>query len=95
MACEGCLHRNLGCFAITDFTDEQNVWIVQPYRLGDSRFPGTIITSRLIEKYKKPFVVPGDNSPGVNQVSEHGNAKWGFAVGAFGSFRPGNLMSSG
>ena len=62
---------------------EQNVWLVQPYRLGDGRFPATIITSRLIEKYKKPFVVPGDNSPGVNAISEHGNARWGFAVGAY------------
>jgi hypothetical protein len=62
---------------------EQNVFIVAPYRLGDGRFPTTIITSRLIKKYNKPFCVPGDNNPGLNVISEHGNAQWGFAVGAY------------
>jgi dipeptidyl aminopeptidase/acylaminoacyl peptidase len=33
---------------------EQHINLAMPYRLGDGRFPATIITTRLIDKYKKP-----------------------------------------
>jgi hypothetical protein len=62
---------------------EQNSLIVKAYRLGDARHPATIVTARLIEKYKKPYVVPASNPPGLNATSEHGNARWGFAVGTW------------
>jgi len=53
---------------------------VHPYRLGDGRFPGDGYHVRLIQKFKKPFVVPADNTPGVNRSRKHGNARGGFAV---------------
>jgi hypothetical protein len=64
---------------------EQNVWIAMPYVLGDGRFTVTVICSRLIEKYKKPFLSPANNAPGLNTVEEHGMARWGFGVGAYES----------
>ncbi|MBC7897374.1 MAG: S8 family serine peptidase, partial [Cytophagaceae bacterium] len=62
---------------------EQNVFIAMGYRVGDGRFAPTIITSRLIAKYQKPFCVPASNLPGVGITAEHGNAQHGFAVGAY------------
>jgi hypothetical protein len=62
-----------------------NVYIAMPYRLGDGRFTSTVITSRLIRKYQKPFVAPANNIPGANITLEEGNAQWAFAVGAYES----------
>jgi Subtilase family len=64
---------------------EQNVWIAMPYVLGDGRFTVTVVCSRLIDKYKKPFLSPANNAPGLNTVEEHGMARWGFGVGAYES----------
>ena len=64
---------------------EQNAFIALPYRVGDGRFTPSLVTTRLIAKYQKPFVVPGDNVSGLNVTSEHGNVRWGFAVGAYES----------
>ena len=64
---------------------EQNVWIAMPYVIGDGRFTVTVIASRLIEKYRKPFLSPANNAPGLNTVEEHGLAGWSFGVGAYES----------
>ena len=64
---------------------EQNGFITMPYKLSDGRFTSTIITSRLIAKYQKPFAAPAGNRPGLNAVGDEGNAKWGFSVGAYES----------
>ncbi len=64
---------------------EENVYIAMPYVLGDGRFTVTVICSRLIEKYKKPFLAPANNSPGLNTTIEHGMARYGFGVGAYES----------
>jgi hypothetical protein len=64
---------------------EENVYIAMPYVLNDGRFTVTVICSRLIEKYKKPLLVPANNSPGLNTTIEHGLARYGFGVGAYES----------
>ena len=64
---------------------EQNVYIAMPYVIGDGRFTVTVICSRLIDRYKKPFLSPANNSPGLNTVEEHGLAGWSFGVGAYES----------
>ena len=62
---------------------EQNSLVLKGYRLNDGRHPSTIVTARLIEKYKKPYAVTANNPPGLSAATEHGNARWGFAVGSF------------
>lgn len=62
---------------------EQNSLVLKGYRLNDGRHPSTIVTARLIEKYKKPYAVTANNPPGLSAATEHGNAQWGFAVGSF------------
>ncbi|MGH9367819.1 MAG: S8 family serine peptidase [Thermoanaerobaculia bacterium] len=64
---------------------EENVFIAMPYVIGDGRFTVTEICSRLIEKYRKPFLVPANNAPGLNTTIEHGMARHGFGVGAYES----------
>ena len=64
---------------------EQNVFIAMPYVITDGRFTVTVICSRLIEKYKKPFFSPANNSFGLNTTQEHGLARYGFGVGAYES----------
>ena len=64
---------------------EENVYIAMPYALNDGRFTVTEICSRLIERYGKPFLVPANNSPGLNTTIEHGMARNGFGVGAYES----------
>jgi hypothetical protein len=64
---------------------EQNVWIAMPYVVGDGRFTVTVVCSRLIEKYGKPFLAPANNAPGLNTVEEHGMARFGYGVGAYES----------
>jgi len=64
---------------------EQNVFIAMPYVISDGRFTATVICSRLIEKYGKPFFSPANNSFGLNTVEEHGLARYAFGVGAYES----------
>ena len=64
---------------------EEDVYIAMPYVLSDGRFTVTVICSRLIDKYKKPFLVPANNSPGLSTTIEHGLARYAFGVGAYES----------
>lgn len=64
---------------------EQNVYIAMPYVISDGRFTATVICSRLIEKFQKPFFSPANNSFGLNTAEEHGLARYGFGVGAYES----------
>ncbi|MEO8430656.1 MAG: S8 family serine peptidase [Acidobacteriota bacterium] len=64
---------------------EQNVFVAMPYVITDGRFTVTVICSRLIEKYGKPFFSPANNAFGLNTVQEHGLARYGFGVGAYES----------
>jgi hypothetical protein len=64
---------------------EEDVYIAMPYVLSDGRFTVTVLCSRLIDKYKKPFLVPANNSPGLSTAIEHGLARYGFGVGAYES----------
>ena len=64
---------------------EQNVYIAMPYVLNDGRFTATVICSRLIDRYKKPFFSPANNSFGLDTTEEHGMARYGFGVGAYES----------
>ncbi|HEU4589178.1 MAG TPA: S8 family serine peptidase [Gemmatimonadales bacterium] len=63
---------------------EQNVWLVDlVYNVNDGSSVTSLICARLIEHYKKPFVVPGGNTPGLAQVGEHASAAGAIGVGAY------------
>ncbi|MFC4313947.1 S8 family serine peptidase [Steroidobacter flavus] len=64
---------------------EQSVFIDNSYRLKDGRFTPTIVIARLIDRYNKLFLVPGDNLPGLNRASDYGASGAALAVGAYQS----------
>ncbi len=62
----------------------RNVFIADvEYRLHDGRAVSSVITSRLIARYRKPFFVPGGNDPGLAAVGEHAATVGAFGVGAY------------
>jgi hypothetical protein len=65
---------------------EQSVAITSiPYALADARHPISIITQRLIDRYKKLLFVPGNNLPAFAFVAEDGLAPGAVSVGGYQS----------
>jgi hypothetical protein len=64
---------------------EQSLFIDQSYRLKDGRFTPTLVIARLIDKYNKLFLVPGDNMPGLNRATDYGVSGAALAIGAYQS----------
>jgi len=63
------------------------VEIISPLSYGfhDGRFTESIIFQRLVRRYRKPIVIPGNNLKGMSQVSEGGIPEDVMAVGAYQS----------
>jgi hypothetical protein len=64
---------------------EQNSSISNAYHLRDGRLVTTVIYARLIEKYKKPIVVPTHNNPILGAIDDIAYPKGGIAIGAYQS----------
>ena len=60
---------------------EQNQGITRSYLLRDGRMVITLIYSRLIEKYKKPIVIPDANYPVLNGVDDFVHANGALGIG--------------
>ncbi len=73
---------------------EWNSGMAGPYLLKDGAFVASVVCNRLIEKYKKPFLVPANNTAGLNRVLEDGMAALAISVGAYQS-KENYLVNSG
>ena len=60
---------------------EQNQGITRTYLLRDGRMVPTVIYSRLIEKYKKPIVIPNANYPVLNGTDDFVLANGALGIG--------------
>jgi hypothetical protein len=60
---------------------EQSSSIARPYTLRDGRLVPTVIYSRLIEKYKKPLMIPTHNYPILGGSDDFVLADCGIGVG--------------
>ena len=60
---------------------EQNQGITRSYLLRDGRMVPTVIYSRLIEKYRKPIVIPNANYPVLNGTDDFVLAQGALGIG--------------